>query len=233
MPLTGYQDWQRVNYAAGLIVANWNAAVSATVNITALNIAAWTYINVQMFNPSGGPLLNVVFNWYSDATYSVIVFTNTQTLSSNMNTGFCVPVMTPWLKIQLNPKATGNNTVITLNVYGADQYSTPYEFATFASPLVNASHALGISGTSSDFTFFNYFGNALLHVTTSSANPCAVDIGYLDYATNAYINYLHYDAVSLSAPLRELIAIVASQIRINLTNGGTAQTVVDTLVAAE
>lgn len=233
MPLTGYQDWQRVNFAAGLIVASWNAAVSAAVGITAINMSAWTYVNIQLFNPGGGPLLTVQYQFYSDNTFTNQVFVGSITLSSNMNTAFCLPVVTPFLKINLVPKATGNNTVVVMNAYGANQYSTPYEFATFASPLANASHALGINGTSSDFTFFNYFGNALLHVTTSSANPCAVDIGYLDFTTNAYINYLHYDAVSLNAPLRELIAIPASQIRVNLTNGGVAQTVVFALVAAQ
>ena len=233
MPLTGYQDWQRVNFAAGLIVASWNAAVSATQVITALNVSSWTYLNFQLFNPSGGPLLSVGYQFFTDATFSVQTFAGNIVLSSNMNTGFCIPVMTPWLKVNLTPKATGNNTVVTLNVYGANQYSTPYEFGTFSTPLSSGSHALGINGTSSDFTFFNYFGNALLHITTSSANPCACDIGYLDFTTNAYINYLHYDAISLNAPLRELIAIPASQIRVNLTNGGVAQTVKFALVAAQ
>lgn len=233
MPLTGYQDWQRVNFAAGLIVASWNAAVSAGVGINCINLSAWTYVNIQMFNPGGGPLLNVQYQFYTDGTFTTQVFAGAVTLSSNMNMAFCLPVMTPWLKINLIPKATGNNSVVVMNAYGADQYSTPFEFATFAAPLIQASHALGINGTSSDFEFFNYFGQAMLHVTTSSANPCAVDIGYLDFATNAYINYLHYDAVSLNAPLREPIPIVASQIRINLTNGGVAQTVNCVLVAAE
>jgi hypothetical protein len=233
MPLTGYQDWQRVNFAAGLIVASWNAAVSATQNIRAINVSAWTYLNVQMFNPGGGPLLNVQLVWFADSAFSVQVYNQNIILSSNMNTAFCVPVVTPWVQINLVPKATGNNTTIVLNVYGSNQYSTCFEFGTFSNPLTAGAHALGINGVSNDFTSFNYFGNALLHVWTSSANPCAVDVGYLDFATNAYITYLHYDAVALGAPLRELITVPASQLRITLTNGGVAQTVTQSLTAAQ
>lgn len=224
MPLTGYQDWQRVQYAAGFIVLNVNQAIQNQTTFNLPNVAAWPFLNVSFFAPAGASNYQVGVNFCSDSTFATIVATTSVTFNSNMNGLYCIPVLTPWAQVVITPNPTGNATAIKVSFYGALAYTEPWGFATFSTPMILGSHALGVNGTSNDFTFTNYEGNAILTSWASSTGTWQIDVAYFDFGAQAYKTYLHF-SVAASAQLTVQVPIVFAQIRITLTNGSTSQTV--------
>src|SRR5215469_2340020 len=206
MPLTGYQDWQRVEFASGEIVIGVHQAITATTDFTAINLSPWTYINVSFFAPAGADNYSFGFEWFTDSTFSVIASTNAITVNSDMNGFLCLPVQTPWMKLHVIPKAGGNATVVTITCYGAQQFSQAFAFDTFATPQLLDSSAYAINQTKQFFTFTLY-------------------------GANAYKTYINLGKPALGVPLTLVFPQIWAQLRVNIVNAGTAQTITTSLTA--
>lgn|SRR5215469_1838375 len=231
MPLTGYQDWQRVEFASGEIVIGVHQAITATTDFTAINLSPWTYINVSFFAPAGADNYSFGFEWFTDSTFSVIASTNAITVNSDMNGFLCLPVQTPWMKLHVIPKAGGNATVVTITCYGAQQFSQAFAFDTFATPQLLDSSAYAINQTKQFFTFTLYGGNAMINILAPTAAAANCFIDYFDFGANAYKTYINLGKPALGVPLTLVFPQIWAQLRVNIVNAGTAQTITTSVTA--
>lgn len=233
MPLTGYQDWQRVDFAAGQIVASLNQAVTANTAINCSNLSAWPFINFAFFAPPGADNYQIAFQWCIDNTYTTTVASDFMTINSDMSWELCIPVLTPYLQVQVNPKAGGNNTVVRMTVYGSLEYAESYNFYLFSTPMILDSSAYGINATKQFFTFNGTPFDAWLNIfcPTAAAADCFID--YFDFGANAYKTYYHVGKPALGVPLITRVPLIAAQARLNIVNGGTAQTITTSLLPVQ
>lgn len=231
MTTPGYPDWERVQFAAGAIVISFRQAITVNTTLQAVNVSAWPFINIAFSTPSGSDTYQLQVNFFQDEGRTEEIATTSVTLNSDMQGFWCIPTETPWMSATIVPKAGGNNTQIVVVLYGSQEVSTNWQFDTFSTPLINASPALGVSGTASFFTFTLFSGMALLHADTAGAGTFEVDVAYFDFGANAYVTYLRHPGKSSTNALQESIPLLYAQTRITITNGSTAQTVNVSLTA--
>ncbi|SRR6266851_406200 len=230
MPLTGYQDWQRVNYVNGYQILNFNVAVTVQRIDGPFNVQAWNSLLVNLLAPGGADHYQVLFGWYADVAGSIAVASNFIVVGPNSLASMSIPVQAPYLFIFTTPKVGGNAALCNFWFYGQSGVPRALEIATYSSPFLVSNHAYAISATETDDITAIYNGNAHIHMRTSTNNPATVNVQYWDWGTAAFITYLALDSATTIGEIKQTIPMMASPTRILIANGAIAQSILCSLV---
>ncbi len=231
MPLTGYQDWQRTTVQSGYPVIAVNQAVTAGTWFAGGSVQDWAFLNFSAYTPAGSDIYQVVIEWYTDAAYANVIFTDVFNIQSDGESAFPVPVMGPYMRMYVYPKAGNNATVIQVTLYGAMAYASAFDMGQFAGPLIADNSAYAANGSKTFYVFHTYPGRAILQVNSAVSQTTHVYIHYYDFASNsfllAYASNGNYSAV----PLLIEIGMAATQYNVQVVNGATAGNCVTSLTA--
>ncbi len=231
MPYSGYQDWERVNLASGYQLVNVNEAFAANTNLGAGNVQAWPFINFSMITPYGSDAYTINFVWTTNATYTSVIFEQSFTVQSECYTAFSIPVLGPFLQIQVQPQAGGNATAVALTAYGAAQYASPFSFGLFDAPLISISIPFTASQVNTYYVYHTYPGSALLTCDSSVSQTMSVESDYYDIGSNAWYRYYKASGNFSTNPLAFVIPLPGTQVRIAITNGAAGANINAALTA--
>jgi hypothetical protein len=226
MQLAGYPDWQRVQYAGGLQIANVTEDMSGGVNLGFFNVQAWATLLCSVNVNAGSSTYQVQFAWYTAGVGGAqIAVTNLVYTATNTGTMY-VPVLGPWVFIQVTSSPTTDHTPVTVSIYTSANLLSGYDALDRSTPLASDVSAYGINQNKVVTTNRAYAGNAILFLDVQSQDLCTATIEFWNFAvTPAWVEMSGVRLSGASGDMTALVAIPACPIRLHVFNGPTAQNV--------
>lgn len=225
MALTGYQDWERVSKANGDLILNITAAISANTTYGPFNLQAWESLAISLFPSVGADTYLVIFGWYQESAGINEVSQSQVVVGPNNLLQIPVPVQGPWLYIFIYPLAGGNATAVRFAFYGQSGVPSSWQMNTWSNAPIFDETSYTANQTKSLQLNTSIYGKALLFVQPLSAALSYVMPQYFDFGSNSWRKYTRYDGATLANPVRDEIPMLAAPWRVQVVNGGTAQTI--------
>lgn len=226
MSLTGYQDWQRVNYETGYTLYEIAGPISATVNSTVFNVQAWQSVLMRLFAPAGSDYYVVNLYWYRDAAGTDSLAQQVCVIGPNSLANLPITVQGPYLQIYVDPSAGGNATTVYFNFFGQSSQPRAFEIGLFATPFIHNSSAYAASEVLNFDVTAIYAGKAFLSVYANSGAIVSVGAYYWDFTLKAFKEYAAFGHVAGYVIVNQEIPMMAAPTRVVVVNGATAQTIV-------
>lgn len=225
MPLTGYQDWQRVNYLGGFNLLNVFTAVTVNTSFGPFNVQAWSSIQANLFAPGGADHYQVRFSFWADAAQTTLLATPFEIIAPNSLSSIPIPVQGPYMTVIVNPKVGGNATAVAFTFYGVTYSDTPFQVGLFSTPFITDNSAYAINGAKTFTVTAIYAGRVHFECKVQSANPAKARLEYYDFGSGTFIPYIRFGDIASNITLTEELPLVAGPVQIVVTNGGVAQSI--------
>lgn len=226
MPIPGYTDFQRTQFAGGAILLNYTGTLTNGQLLGNFFVHQWSAINLHL-QQLGASTYAIRLTWFTDNTFSGGWQQPFFTVGPDTNINISVPVQAAVLQVDaLLISGPGGDTV-KVYMLGRTEETRGYELNEGQDrPLLTNNPAYGISQTQNFGLNYDYYGNAWFQVIPAlTTNPIAVAIQYYDIGTPGNLVYLQWWNITRNAPINQMIPILAPPITVVIANGGAAQSI--------
>lgn len=232
MGLVGYPDWERLVRSGGDAVVTFSNHVTANTQLGPFNVQQWQEIMTVCLTQAASDDYQILYSWYDTKTLDNLLSQGFQTINANQLMPLAIPVVGPWLVINLIPDVGGNGTPVVLTVFGMSSAPTTFDINTYSGPLFNDTSSMGANSITT-WTLSNiHYGNAIMHFGPDTAAMTYVRIRYFNWSAHALQELYRWPDVSNTNSLTEKISLPAAPIVVDYKNGATVQFITASLMPA-
>jgi len=232
MALVGYPDWERLVRTGGDAVVTFSNKVTVNTQLGPFNVQQWQEIMTVCLTQAASDDYQIVYSWFDTETLTNLLSQGFQTINANQLMPLAIPVVGPWLVINLIPHVGGNGTPVLLTVFGMSSAPTTFDINTYSGPLFHDTSSMGANSTTT-WTLSNiHYGNAIMHFGPDIAVMQYVRIQFFEWSSHSLQELYRWPGISNTNSLTERISLPAAPIVVDYRNGATTQTITASLMPA-
>jgi len=232
MTLVGYPDWERLVRSGGDAVVTYSNSVTANTQLGPFNVQQWQEIMTVCLTQAASDDYQLLYSWYDTKTLTNLLSQGFQTINANQLMPLAIPVVGPWLVINLIPHVGGNGKPVLLTVFGMSSNPSTFDINTYSGPLFHDTSSMGASQVTT-WTLANiHYGNAIMHFGPDIAAMESVRIRFFEWSSHSLQEIYRWPDVSNTNSLTERISLPAAPIVVDYKNGATAQGITASLMPA-
>lgn len=184
----GYPDYARLSQQGGVLLYSGTGIVPQNTILFQGYVGPWPYINLFADTASGSENVNIILEWYSDATFTTLVGFRYAPRNQYSISATQYANLSPWLRV-FYTTASGNPISWSLiSVYAATGAASPNALLSADAPLFTSDASI-LANTSETYQVEHVsYGDAQFIVSTALAT-WYVNFSYQDATSYALVFY--------------------------------------------
>lgn len=222
MSTPGFPDFQRLQQSVGAEVLVCSQVVNATFTSPVLSMGAFGYVNMAAQLQGLADYYEVLLSWMTDRSGAQTVATQTIILVPSGNNAIQVPVITPWLQVQIRNWNGVDTAPITVSFYGTNAMSPNLSIADGFAPFIqfNGPIAAGVTDTVNASTL--YSGPASWGVACGTTGAWHAHLDFYSVQTASWIIMFEVHSAQFGQNSVLDVRLPPVPVRMVIVNDGTA-----------
>lgn len=221
MTTPGYPDYQRLSLQSGILLYGANAAITSTVVAFQGYVGNLQYINSFWNAVGGSDSYSIQLLFATDSTFTTFVSQIVAYRNGNSEGFRQFGIFTPWLKLQLVPKAGTSATVVQASFYGCMGEISAAKLGGFTKSIYDQEGSIGAGTTVTTTLTVVSPGTSVLSVFTNAAVWDLQLLAY-DFPTNAFSIFFHMNSGGQQTQGQSIVAMPDSITQVKILNGDAA-----------
>lgn len=214
---TGYPDYARISDASGFSLYETNVTPPENTTLFQGYVGSWSYINFICSVNNTTDVAQVIFEWFSDNTFTTIVgfryviragasFANTQYAN-----------LTSWCRVYYVSNS-GNPFPFTMfGLYATTGPADQFQLASMDVPIFRVVQSIAATTTVNFIPQHIQPGPAKIMMQTVGTN-WTLNVSYLDFATNTYLLFMQYNSADYTGKVVEDLPMIDAPYRFSIDN---------------
>lgn len=222
MTTPGYLDYARVNLAAGFLLAGDIKRIHTTISVFQGYVGAWSYVNAFWSSGGGTDNYTILFEYFSDSTFSTQIGTQVGVRNSNCIAWRQYGVLSPWLIIGIIPVLGTDTVTVTYAFFGSNSSSTSAKLASLDTDLLSFNGSIAGSGNVALGLTHVIPGPAVLSFHSNVSTTWTCEIQRWDISSANWLDDVYIDQNTDTFGGIHTIALPDAQVQVLIGNGNAA-----------